>query len=99
MGQLLNTDSEPEKLFAGVKQSAQERPDEALVWPGGRREEGTPLSSGLEVRGCAGEGAGANCVRMLRWSVDRWPAWLELSDQEEGRADEADRVEEELRLD
>ena len=35
-------------------------------------------------------------MTMLRWSVDRRPAWLELSDQEEGRADEADRDEEEL---
>lgn len=38
-------------------------------------------------------------MTMLRWSVDRRPEWLELSDQEEGRADEADRDEEELRSD
>jgi hypothetical protein len=34
---------------------------------------------------------------MLRWSVNRRPAGLELRDQEEGRADEADRDEEGLR--
>lgn len=67
VGQLLNTDSEPEKLFAGLKQNAQERSNEALVWPGGRREESTPLSSGLEVRGCAGRAG--RTVTMLRWSV------------------------------
>ena len=31
-------------------------------------------------------------MQMLRWSMHSRPAWLELRDQEEGRADEADRV-------